>query len=204
VTGARPVSLHLAQDEAADALLSRDPFALLVGMLLDQQFPMERAFAGPALIAQRLGTDRLAPDVVAAVDPETFTALLVGPPAVHRYPAAMAGRIQELAQVVLEQYDGDASTLWTTAPDGATLVRRLQALPGFGRQKAQIFVALLGKQLGVQPDGWRAAAGDYGEEGSRRSVADVTGPESLAEVRSTKQALKQAAKQAKGKAKEQS
>lgn len=204
MTGARPVSLHLAQDEAADALLSRDPFALLVGMLLDQQFPMERAFAGPALIAQRLGTDRLAPDVVAAVDPETFTALLVGPPAVHRYPAAMAGRIQELAQVVLEQYDGDASTLWTTAPDGATLVRRLQALPGFGRQKAQIFVALLGKQLGVQPDGWRAAAGDYGEEGSRRSVADVTGPESLAEVRSTKQALKQAAKQAKGKAKEQS
>jgi uncharacterized HhH-GPD family protein len=204
VTGARPVSLHLAQDEAADALLSRDPFALLVGMLLDQQFPMERAFAGPALIAQRLGTDRLAPDVVAAVDPETFTALLVGPPAVHRYPAAMAGRIQELAQVVLEQYDGDASTLWTTAPDGATLVRRLQALPGFGRQKAQIFVALLGKQLGVQPDGWRAAAGDYGEEGSRRSVADVTGPQSLAEVRSTKQALKQAAKQAKGKAKEQS
>lgn len=204
MTGARPVSLHLAQDEAADALLSRDPFALLVGMLLDQQFPMERAFAGPALIAQRLGTDRLAPDVVAAVDPETFTALLVGPPAVHRYPAAMAGRIQELAQVVLEQYDGDASTLWTTAPDGATLVRRLQALPGFGRQKAQIFVALLGKQLGVQPDGWRAAAGDYGEEGSRRSVADVTGPQSLAEVRSTKQALKQAAKQAKGKAKEQS
>ena len=186
--------LQIAQDPEADALLDRDPFALLVGMLLDQQFPMERAFAGPALLARRLGVERLDPAAVAAYDPEAFAALFVGPPAVHRYPAAMAGRVQALAALVVERYDGDAAALWRDVPDGATLVRRLTALPGFGTQKAQIFVALLGKQRGVTPPGWRDAAGSYGDDGSTRSVADVVDADSLARVRAFKQAAKQAAK----------
>jgi len=186
--------LTLAQDPSADELLSRDPFALLVGMLLDQQFPMERAFAGPRLIADRMGVDRLDPAAVAEADPEGFVALLTGPPAVHRFPGAMAGRIQALAARVVDRYEGDAERLWTEATDGAELLRRLRALPGFGEQKATIFLALLGKQLGVRPAGWREAAGPYGEEGSRRSVADVTDAASLAEVRAYKQEAKRAAK----------
>jgi uncharacterized HhH-GPD family protein len=186
--------LTLAQDPSADELLSRDPFALLVGMLLDQQFPMERAFAGPRLIADRMGVDRLDPAAVAEADPEGFVALLTGPPAVHRFPGAMAGRIQALAAHVVDRYGGDAERLWTEATDGAELLWRLRALPGFGEQKATIFLALLGKQLGVRPAGWREAAGPYGEEGSRRSVADVTDAASLAEVRAYKQEAKRAAK----------
>lgn len=186
--------LRIAQEPAADELLSRDPFALLVGMLLDQQFPMERAFAGPALLVQRLGTDRLDPVALASLDPEEFTALAAGPPAVHRYPASMATRILALAAVVRDEYGGDAAELWRGAGSGAELFRRLTALPGFGTQKAKIFVALLGKQLGVQPPGWQAAAGDYSELDSRRSVADVTSPETLAEVRAFKQQVKRAAR----------
>ncbi len=182
--------LQLAQDPEADALLDRDPFALLVGMLLDQQFPMERAFAAPAGLARRLGVDRLDPAAIAAHDPDALAALFAGPPALHRYPAAMAGRVQALAALVVERYAGDAAGLWRDAPDGATLLRRLTALPGFGRQKAQIFVALLGKQRGVVPPGWREAAGVYGEEGSSRSVADVVDGASLARVRAVKQAAK--------------
>ncbi len=188
------VALQLAQEPPADELLSRDPFALLTGMLLDQQFPMERAFAGPRLLADRLGVDRLDPASIAAHDPDDFAALAAGPPAVHRYPGSMAGRIQALAQVVVDEYGADASSLWTTAPTGAELLRRLRALPGFGEQKARIFVALLGKQCGVQPIGWREAAGAYGDEGSRRSVADVVDAGTLAEVRAFKQAQKAAAK----------
>jgi uncharacterized HhH-GPD family protein len=188
------VTLRLAQDPDADALLDSDPFALLTGMLLDQQIPMERAFAGPATLARRLGVNRLDPDHVAGLDPDAFAAALSEPPAVHRFPGAMAGRVQSLARVIAEEYDGDAAQLWTTARTGSELVHRLSALPGFGEQKARIFTALLGKQLGVQPEGWREAAGAYGEEGSRRSVADVTGPESLAEVRAFKKARKAEAK----------
>jgi uncharacterized HhH-GPD family protein len=188
------VTLRLAQDPDADALLDSDPFALLTGMLLDQQIPMERAFAGPATLARRLGVNRLDPDHVAGLDPDAFAAALSEPPAVHRFPGAMAGRVQSLARVIAEEYDGDAAQLWTTARTGSELVHRLSALPGFGEQKARIFTALLGKQLGVQPEGWREAAGAYGEDGSRRSVADVTGPESLAEVRAFKKALKAEAK----------
>jgi uncharacterized HhH-GPD family protein len=187
-------SLRLAQEPAADELLSRDPFALLTGMLLDQQFPMERAFAGPRLLADRLGVDRLDPAAIAAYDPDAFAALAAGPPAVHRYPGSMAGRIQALAQQVLDDYGADTATLWTTAPTGAELLRRLRALPGFGEQKARIFVALLGKQCGVRPQGWREAAGAYGEDGSRRSVADVVDTTTLAEVRAFKQAQKAAAR----------
>ena len=188
------MSLVLAQDADADAFLSSDPFALLTGMLLDQQIPMERAFAGPYSIATRLGVDRLDPAHIAALGEEQFAAVLAEPPAVHRYPGSMAGRIQALAREIVDSYGGDAATLWTTADTGDELVSRLRALPGFGAQKAQIFTALLGKQLGIRPDGWREAAGAYGQDGSRRSVADVTGPESLTEVRAFKKALKAAAK----------
>lgn len=188
--------LRIAQDEAADELLSSDPFALLVGMLLDQQFPMERAFAGPAKVKERFGT--LDPAEVAAADPEAFADLCATPPAVHRYGRSMAGRIQALAEVVRDDYDGDTTRIWTTASDAAEIVRRLKALPGFGDQKARIFAALLGKQLGVRPEGWREAIGPYAEEGSRRSVADVTDEVSLQEVREYKKAAKAQAKAAKG------
>jgi uncharacterized HhH-GPD family protein len=182
--------LQLAQEPEADDLLDRDPFALLMGMLLDQQFPMERAFAAPAGLARRLGVDRLDPAAIAAHDPEALAALFAGPPALHRYPAAMAARVQALAVLVLDRYGGDASALWRDAPDGVSLLRRLTALPGFGTQKAQIFTALLGKQRGVTPSGWREAAGAYGEEGSYRSVADVVDAASLQRVREFKQRAK--------------
>jgi len=187
--------LHLAGDPSADPLLSRDPLALLVGMLLDQQFPMERAFAGPYLLASRLGEpDHLDPARISAYDPEQFTALMTGPPAVHRFPGSMGKRVQALCRVVEEEYGGDAAQVWLSATSGRELLARLRALPGFGEQKARIFVALLGKQLGVRPDGWREAAGAYGEEGSRRSVADVTDPQTLSEVRAYKQQAKRAAR----------
>jgi uncharacterized HhH-GPD family protein len=182
--------LRLAQDPDADALLSRDPFALLVGMLLDQQFPMERAFAGPLLLAQRMGADRLDAGAVAAADPEAFAALMAGPPAVHRYHGSMAARVQALARAVVDDHGGDASLLWTTAATGPELRSRLEALPGFGTQKAKIFTALLGKQLGVRPPGWREAAGEYGPDGANRSVADVRDAGSLAAVREHKRLLK--------------
>ncbi len=187
--------LRLAQNHPADALLTADPFALLTGMLLDQQIPMEKAFAGPYVLADRLGDgSRLDPEIVAAYAPEAFAALMAGPPAVHRFPGSMAGRVQALARAVVEDYGGDCVTLWSTAPTGAELLRRLVQLPGFGEQKARIFVALLGKQCGVRPRGWRDAAGPYGEQGSRRSVADVRDAGTLAEVRAFKKEMKQAAK----------
>ncbi len=187
-------TLAITGDPFADALLGADPFALLAGMMLDQQFPMERAFAGPALIASRLGVDRLDPGVIAAYDPAAFVALCTGPPAVHRFPGSMAARLQLLARVIVEQYDGDTAALWNTAATGTDLLTRLRALPGFGEAKARIFLALLGKQCDVRPEGWREAAGPYGEEGARRSVADVRDAASLAEVRAYKQQQKAAVK----------
>ncbi|MCM0638722.1 HhH-GPD-type base excision DNA repair protein [Cellulomonas wangsupingiae] len=186
--------LWMTGDEAADRLLDDDPFALLVGMLLDQQVAMETAFAGPAKIADRMGGW----DVhrIAEADPDDFTALCATPPAVHRYPGSMAGRIQAVARAVVEQYDGDVTRLWTEDdPDGPTVLRRLKALPGFGDQKARIFLALLGKQRGVQPAGWREAAGAYGDD-EFRSIADVRDATSLGKVRETKRAAKAAAKAA--------
>jgi uncharacterized HhH-GPD family protein len=191
-------ALRIAQDDAADELLARDPLALLIGMLLDQQFPMERAFGAPRLLADRLGVDALDAAALAAADPERLTKVFQGPPALHRYPGSMAARTQELCRLLVERYGGRADALWYDAPDGATLLKRLNELPGFGAQKSKIFLALLGKQLGVTPPGWREAAGAYGEEGSHRSVADITGPESLAEVRRFKQEQKQAARAAAG------
>jgi uncharacterized HhH-GPD family protein len=187
-------SLHLAADPEADAFLARDPLALLIGMLLDQQFPLERAFASPSKLADRLGRDRLDAAEIAACDPDAFAKLMAGPPALHRYPAAMAGRIQTLCALVAEEYDGDAAALWSTAASGKELLARIRKLPGFGEQKARIFVALLGKQLGVQPGGWRDAAGRYGQDGTFLSAADVVDAESLLKVRSFKQAAKAAAK----------
>ncbi|TDB96693.1 HhH-GPD-type base excision DNA repair protein [Actinomadura sp. 7K534] len=178
--------VQLAQRPEADDLLGRSPLAVLVGMLLDQQVPMEWAFSGPYTIAQRLGSDDLDAHEIAARDPERFAALLSEKPAVHRYPGSMAKRIQQLCQFLVENYDGNAEKIWLDADSGKDLFKRLHALPGFGKQKAQIFLALLGKQYGVRPEGWREAAGAYGEEGSHRSVADITGPESLAKVRAFK------------------
>jgi uncharacterized HhH-GPD family protein len=187
----RPASLHIAQDPEADALLSGDAFALVTGMLLDQQFPMERAFAGPAKVLERFGT--LDPAAVAGADPAAFADLCATPPAVHRYGRSMAGRIQELARVVVDDYGGDAERIWLDAPTGAELLARVKRLPGFGDQKAKIFVALLAKQLGVQPEGWEQAAGAYSETGSFRSVADVVDQDSLERVRAFKKEQKAAA-----------
>ncbi|MFE0812713.1 HhH-GPD-type base excision DNA repair protein [Streptomyces sp. NPDC058794] len=188
------VTLHLAQDPEADELLGRSPLAALVGMLLDQQVPMEWAFKGPSTIARRMGAEDLDAHDIAAYDPEAFAALLSEKPAVHRYPGSMAGRVQQLCRYLVETYDGDAEAVWRGVGSGKELLKRLQDLPGFGKQKAQIFLALLGKQLGVRPEGWREAAGAYGEPDSFRSVADITGPESLTKVRAYKQEAKAAAK----------
>jgi uncharacterized HhH-GPD family protein len=190
-------TLSISQDAAADELLGRDPLALLLGMLLDQQFPMERAFGAPRLLADRLGVQTLSAADLASAHPEELVRAFQGPPALHRYPGSMAGRTQDLCRLLVERYDGRAENLWADVPDGATLLRRLGDLPGFGAQKSKIFLALLGKQYGVTPPGWREAAGDYGLEDSRRSVADITGPETLLEVRAFKQEQKQAAKAAK-------
>ncbi|MEV6758314.1 HhH-GPD-type base excision DNA repair protein [Streptomyces sp. NPDC051214] len=184
------VTLHLAQEPEADALLGRSPLAALVGMLLDQQVPMEWAFAGPHTIARRLNADDLDAHEIAAYDPDEFAALLSTKPAVHRYPGSMAKRIQQLCAYLVEHYGGDPAALWEGAASGKDLLTRLNDLPGFGKQKSQIFVALLGKQLGVRPEGWREAAGAYGEPAAYRSVADITGPESLQRVRAHKQQLK--------------
>jgi uncharacterized HhH-GPD family protein len=186
-------TLQLVQDPAADALLESNPFALLVGMFLDQQIPMEVAFAGPKKLADRMG--RLDASDIAAYDPDAFVALCSERPAVHRFPGSMAKRLQVLAQTLVDEYDGDTAALWTAGePDGAEVLRRLKALPGFGDQKAKIFLALLGKQYGVRPTGWRQAAGDYGKAGTHMSVADVVDTGSLEKVRSYKKQAKAAAK----------
>jgi uncharacterized HhH-GPD family protein len=184
--------LTIAQDHDADALLSRSPLALLLGMALDQQIPMEKAFKGPAVLQERLGSVDAA--TIATMPAEAFAAVMAQPPAVHRFPGSMAKRLQDLCAYLVEHHDGRAEALWADVDDGAELLRRLKALPGFGTQKAQIFLALLGKQRGVQPAGWREAAGPYGEDGALRSVADVVSPETLAEVRAYKQSVKAAAK----------
>ncbi|MGW6840387.1 HhH-GPD-type base excision DNA repair protein [Streptomyces sp. NPDC054958] len=193
----KDITIRLAQQPDADALLGRSPLAALVGMLLDQQVPMEWAFSGPWTIAQRLGSDDLDAHTIAAYDPEAFAALLSEKPAVHRYPGSMATRIQQLCGYLVEHYDGSAEAVWADATTGQELLKRLKALPGFGEQKAQIFLALLGKRFGVRPTGWREAAGGYGPANVYRSAADITGPESLAKVRAHKQEMKAAAKAAK-------
>jgi uncharacterized HhH-GPD family protein len=185
------VRLQLTSDPAADSLLSEDPFALLVGMLLDQQIAMELAFAGPRKIADRI--DGFDARSIAEADPDAFVAVCAQTPAVHRFPGSMAKRIQDLARAIVDGYDGNTAGLWTDGePDGSEVLRRLKALPGFGEQKAKIFLALLGKQYGVTPRGWRAAAGDYGKAGSHMSIADVVDKGSLEQVRAYKKKMKAA------------
>lgn len=177
-------------------MLEENPFALLLGMMLDQQIPMEVAFAGPKKIADRIGgVDAVQ---IAEYNPDEFVELCSKSPAIHRFPGSMSKRVQALAQAVVDEYDGDVTALWTAGnPDGKEVLRRLKKLPGFGDQKARIFLALLGKQCGVTPTGWRAAAGDYGKAGTHMSVADVVDAGSLQKVRSYKKEMKAAAKAAK-------
>jgi uncharacterized HhH-GPD family protein len=186
--------LYLAQDSAADDLLERDPLALMIAMLLDQQIPLEKAFIGPYRVAERLGVTRLDAATIAEYDAEAFRQLYTTPPAIHRFPGSMAERTQKLCRAIVDHYDGAADRIWTGAADGKDLLKRLGEMPGFGKQKAQIFTALLGKQFGVEPAGWRAAAGAYGEAGSLRSVADIVDAPSLAKVREFKKQMKAEAK----------
>ncbi len=188
-----PRSLALAGDEAADTLLANDPLALLIGMVLDQQIPLERAFKSPADLKDRLG-GALDVGAVAAMDPDELAALFSIPPALHRFPGSMARRVQELCHMIVDDYGGDAAAVWTTAKDGAGLLANVKALPGFGEQKARIFVALLGKQFGIRPPGWEEASSPFGEPGSFRSVADIDSRDALAKVRQYKQQMKAEAK----------
>ncbi|MGC5050793.1 HhH-GPD-type base excision DNA repair protein [Micromonospora sp. DT48] len=185
------MTLVLPIDPEANRLLTRDPLALLIGMVLDQQVSMEKAFSSPYVLAERLGHDLDAREL-AEFDPEALVAIFARPPALHRFPKAMAARVQQVCRVLVERYDGDAAHLWADLEDGRDLLKRVTALPGFGRQKAQIFVALLGKRFDVRPPGWREAAGDYGDPDAHRSVADVTDAESLRLVREYKQQMKAA------------
>ena len=188
--GVSTPTLHLSQDAEADALLAREPLALLLGMLLDQQIPMEKAFRGPQVLLERLGHL----DATRIADSSELAEVMARPPAVHRFPGSMATRVQDLCRALVERYDGRAERVWEDVADGGELLARMKALPGFGEQKARIFVALLGKQYGVRPQGWREAAGPYGEDGATRSVADVVSPETLLQVRAYKQSVKAAAK----------
>lgn len=190
---AEPMSLYLTGDKAADDLLSTDPLALLVGMVLDQQIPLEKAFRSPFELKERLGGS-LDAATLASMDPDRLAGLFSARPALHRFPKSMARRVQEVCALIVDDYGGDAAAVWTTAVDGKQLLANVKALPGFGEQKARIFVALLGKQLGVRPAGWARAAGPYGEAGTFRSVADIDSPEALAKVRQYKQRMKAKAK----------
>jgi len=181
--------LWLTGDTDADALLSSEPLALLIGMVLDQQIPMERAFKAPFDLKARLG-GALDAAVISSLPPDELAAVFAEKPALHRFPRSMAGRVQQVCGAVVETYGGDASSIWTSAEDGKHLLANVRALPGFGDQKARIFVALLGKQFAVRPPGWEAAAGAYGEPDSHRSVADIDSPEALAKVRQFKQQAK--------------
>lgn len=189
------MGFNITGDPAADKVLDDSAFAILAGMMLDQQYPMEHAFRGPAKVLERFGT--LEPGAIAHADPEEFAALCSTPPAIHRFPGSMAARLQELAKIVEDEYGGHAERIWTEATDGKDLLKRMQSLPGFGKQKAQIFVALLAKQLDVRPTGWEAAVGAYAEDGYR-SVADVVDGASLQKVRDFKKQKKAAAKAAAG------
>ncbi len=187
--------LQLVQDPAADALLESNPFALLVGMLLDQQIPLEVAFAGPKKIADRMGG--VDAREIADYDPEKFAALCAERPAVHRFPGSMAKRIQALAQIIVDRYGGDAAAVWAAGdPDGAEVLLRLKELPGFGEQKARIFLALLGKQYGVTPKGWRRRPATTARRAPHLSVADIVDAGSLQKVRAYKKQMKAAAKAA--------
>jgi uncharacterized HhH-GPD family protein len=189
------IALHITGDPEADRVISRDPLALLIGMVLDQQVTIEKAFSSPADLLHRLGGDGpLNAAAIAAMEPDELAAVFRERPALHRYPGSMAGRVQAVCRAVADEYGNKADAIWKGVRSGEELLHRLRALPGFGEQKAKIFAALLGKQLGVCPEGWREATTPYGDAGSSLSVADITDPESLAKVRATKKAMKAKAK----------
>jgi uncharacterized HhH-GPD family protein len=185
--------IHVTGDAAVDQLLTDDPLALVIAMVLDQQVPMERAFSSPFDLRERLGRP-LDAAALASMDPEALAAVFSERPALHRFPKSMAGRVQAVCGVIVDSYAGDAAAIWTSAADGRELLDNVKALPGFGEQKSKIFIALLGKQLGVRPPGWEKAASPYGDTGSFRSVADIDSPEALAKVRQYKQKAKAKAK----------
>ena len=187
------IALHLSGDDEADKVISQDPLALLIGMVLDQQITMEKAFWAPSELVRRLGGPLEAADI-AAMDPDALATIFKERPALHRFPGSMAGRVQAVCAIVADEYGGKAGSLWAKTGDGKTLIKRLTSLPGFGEQKAKIFAALLGKQLGIEPDGWRKASTPFGERGSHLSVADIVDPESLGKVRAYKQDMKAKAK----------
>jgi uncharacterized HhH-GPD family protein len=188
------MTLSLPVEDAANELLTRSPLALLIAMLLDQQVPLEKAFSSPYQLTLRLGHEPTAAEL-ADFEPEALAAVFAERPALHRFPRAMAARVQELGKILADRYDGDAERVWATAATGAELRARLAELPGFGTYKAQITMALLGKQLGVRPPGWREEAGPFGHEGSLVSVADIVDDDSLARVRAYKKAAKAAAQE---------
>ncbi|MBB4912146.1 HhH-GPD-type base excision DNA repair protein [Actinophytocola algeriensis] len=190
------MAMWLTTDSEANELLEREPLALVIGMLLDQQITIEVAFLGPKKILDRIGS--LDARTIAEYDPEKFAALCSTPPAIHRFPGAMAKRVQALCQGLVDEYDGSAEALWTAGnPNGAEVLKRLKALPGYGDVKAQIFLALLGKQRGLKATGWQKAAGEFGKKNTYLSVADITDQASLLEVRAYKKQMKAAAKAAK-------
>ncbi|HEY2814986.1 MAG TPA: HhH-GPD-type base excision DNA repair protein [Acidimicrobiales bacterium] len=186
--------IAITGNNEADELLEQDPLALVLGMMLDQQVPMEWAFTGPYTLQQRLG-GKLDAAQIASMDPDEFVAVCKGPPAIHRFPGSMGKRAQALAQHIVDDYDGDASAIWRDVESGDELRTRLMALPGYGAEKTRIFIALLAKRLGVKPQGWQEVAGPFADD-TPRSVADIDSPETLARVRQWKQAQK-----AKGKTK---
>jgi uncharacterized HhH-GPD family protein len=183
----RPDQLHFTEDDEANKLLATDGLAVLIGMLLDQQFPMERAFYGPQLLKERLGED-LDEERIANWDPERLAEIFRGPPAIHQYWSAMSKRTQAMCQVLVDEYEGRAENLWETATSGAELLKRIKALPGFGDAKSRIFVGVLGKRLGVRPEGWEEKAADW------PSVADVATFDDVATLREQKRAMKAAKK----------
>ncbi len=187
------MALHLTGHREADLLLSESPLALLLGMTLDQQVPLERAFGAPFLLVERLGED-LDAGRIATMDPHELAEVFSQTPALHRYPGSMAARCQQVCQALVDTYDADPVALWSTAGDGAELLRRMKALPGFGDMKAKIFIALLGKQCGLTVPGWQDVSAPYSEAGSRRSVADIVDATTLEEVRTFKATMKAAAK----------
>jgi uncharacterized HhH-GPD family protein len=183
-TGTLPVT----GEPDADRLLVENPFALLLGMLLDQQVPMEWAFRGPYTLEQRLGRP-LDAEALASLGPEKVEELFREKPALHRYPGSMGKRAYALASHIVEHYGGDAASIWRDADSGEEIYRRLRELPGYGEEKAKIFLAILGKRLGVAAPGWELAAAPFSDS-TPRSVADVDSPEALAQVRAFKQARK--------------
>jgi uncharacterized HhH-GPD family protein len=189
------MTFSLPIDPEANALLDRDPLAVLLGLVLDQQVTMEKAFTSPYVLAQRLGHEPNAAEL-AQFDPDALASIFSTPPALHRFPKAMAARVQEVCRTIADQYDGDTSHLWAGVATGEELLKRIMALPGFGKQKAQIYVAMLGKRLGIRPKGWREAAGLYGPDGAYRSVADIVDDQSLDKVRANKKQIKADAKAA--------